>query len=136
MRVRAALGALLCASAVMPASASAAPPRREDAKPYFDSRAAARTQAAQSAGGTVAAARPSKATSRARATLRGKLGREGVLKIDPLTGTPRQLMRTDGALSAPRAGDRADIARDFVRANRVALGLDEADLGGLQASRR
>ena len=56
--------------------------------------------------------------------------RGGVLSIDALTGTPRQLLRTDGALSAPRAGDRTDIALDFVRANRAAIGLDASDLDG------
>ena len=59
-----------------------------------------------------------------------------VLNVDPLTGTPRQLLRTDGALSGPRGGDRADIALDFARANRDALGLDLADLDGLDVRQR
>ena len=98
MKVRAALGLLLGALLVMPATAGAVQRTKESAKPYFDSRAQARDKAARS-GGTVAAARPSAATNRARATLRSRLGREAVLSIDPLTGTPRQLLRTDGALS-------------------------------------
>ena len=58
-----------------------------------------------------------------------------MLSIDPLTGTPRQLLRTDGALSEPRGGARSDIALDFVRANREAIGLDAADLAGLDQHR-
>jgi len=129
------LGALL----VLPGTASAAtrsqPVGVDAAKPYFDSRAGDRSQAAR-ARTTVAAARPNAATSRARSALKRGLGRQGVLKIDPLSGTPRQLLRTDGALSGPRGGERADIAREFVRANRTALGLDAADLDGLDLQRR
>ena len=104
------VGALL----VLPATAAAVSPTTPTgaaaAKPYLDSRAGDRGQAAR-AGTTVAAARPSARTRQARTELRRDLGRQGVLNIDPLTGTPRQLLRTDGALSSPRGGDRADIAR-------------------------
>ena len=99
----------------LPAGALLAVPRpaaaggAQRAKPYLDSRAGARDKAAR-AGTTVAAARPSGPTRQARAALRRRLGRAGVLTIDPLTGTPRQLLRTDGALSGPRGGDRTDIA--------------------------
>ena len=58
------------------------------------------------------------------------------MSIDPLTGTPRQLMRTDGALSAPRAGARETIARDFLRSNRTALGLSAADVDALVLSQK
>ena len=129
-------GALL----VVPGTAAAAAARSqpvgvEAAKPYFDSRTGASSKAAR-AGTTVAAARPSTQTRLARTTLERRLGRQGVLNIDPLTGTPRQLLRTDGALSGPRGGTRADIAQDFVRANSTALGLDAADLDGLDLQRR
>ena len=103
------------------------------AKPYFDSRTTA--AGAARAGTTVAAARPSARTRAARGDLRRSLGREGVVSIDPLTGTPRQLLRTDGALRA-RAPARADIALEYVRANRVALGLDAGDLDGLEVYRQ
>ena len=66
MRVRAALGLLLGAVLVMPVTAAAVKRTEESAKPYFDSRSQARDRAARS-GGTVAAARPSAATDRARA---------------------------------------------------------------------
>jgi len=139
MRNRHAVAVAVGAIALLPATATAVtrsqPTGPAAAKPYLDSRAGDRSQAAR-AGSTVAAARPSARTRQARTELRRDLGRQGVLSIDPLTGTPRQLLRTDGALSSPRAGDRAEIALDFVRANREALGLDAADLDGLSAQRR
>jgi extracellular elastinolytic metalloproteinase len=125
------LGALL----VLPATAGAVTAVTPvGAKPYFDSRAADRGRVRASA--TVAAARPDERTRLARADLRRNLGRGAVLNVDPLTGTPRQLLRTDGALADPRGGDRADIALEFARANREALGLDSADLDGLDLRRR
>ena len=130
-----ALGALLVVPGTAAAATRSQPVGVEAAKPYFDSRTGARSKAAR-ARTTVAAARPNSLTSRARSALKSRLGRQGVLSIDPLTGTPRQLLRTDGALSGPRGGERADIARDFVRTNRTALGLDAADLDGLDLRRR
>ena len=123
-RARIACALTLAALLALPAAAAArqqprAAARGGDAKPYFDSRAAARTTAAR-AGTTVAAARPAARTTAARARLRRSLGTGGVLNVDPLTGTPRQLLRTDGALSASRGGDRVTIARDYLRANREA----------------
>ena len=129
------VGALLVVPGTAAAATRGQPVGVDAAKPYFDSRTGARSKAAD-AGATVAAARPSTQTRLARSTLERRLGRQGVLKIDPLTGTPRQLLRTDGALSAPRGGARADIAQDFVRANSSALGLDAADLDGLDLQRR
>jgi hypothetical protein len=138
MRFRHAVALVLGATLLLPAAAGAVtrsqPGGVDAAKPYFDSRAGDRRAAR--AGTTVAAARPSERTRSARSALKRGLGRQGVLTVDPLSGTPRQLLRTDGALSAPRGGARADIARDFVRDNRTALGLDAADLGGLDLTRR
>ena len=139
MRNRHAVAFVVGALFVLPATAAAvtppAPTGVTAAKPYLDSRAGDRDKAAR-AGTTVAAARPSAQTRQARSDLRSRLGRQAVISIDPLTGTPRQLLRTDGALSSPRAGDRADIAMDYLRANRDALGLDAADLDGLSLQRR
>ena len=129
--------ALLLGTAVPAAAVRDDPPAggAAAAKPFFDSRAGARAAAGR-AGTTVAAARPGPRTIDARGELRRRLGAEGVLDVDPLTGTPRQLLRTDGALSSPRGGDRTDIALDFVRANRVALGLSDPDIDGLDLLRR
>jgi hypothetical protein len=139
MRNRHAVALVVGTLFVLPATAAAVtrsqPTGPAAAKPYLDSRAADRDRAAR-AGTTVAAARPSARTRQGRTALRRDLGREGVLSIDPLTGTPRQLLRTNGALSGPRGGDRADIALDFVRGNVAALGLDAADVDGLSLQRR
>src|SRR4051794_8162203 len=90
------------AALALPATASAVGQAAGGgAKPYLDSRAGARTAAARR-GQTVAAARPSARTQAARAALARDLGAGGAVTIDPLTGTPRQLLKTDGALSASR----------------------------------
>jgi extracellular elastinolytic metalloproteinase len=135
MKHRHAVALVLGALLVLPATAGAVTPAGPaGAKPYFDSRAAERGRVR--AGATVAAARPDARTRLARTGLLRHLGRGAVLNVDPLTGTPRQLLRTDGALSTPRGGDRATIALDFARANRDALGLDLADLDGLDVRQR
>ncbi len=38
------------------------------------------------------------------------LGKQGVLSIDPLTGTPRSLLRLDGTLAGPAAGTPRAVA--------------------------
>jgi hypothetical protein len=73
-------------------------------------------------------------TREARTALRTALGRQGVLDIDPRTGTPRALGRLDGALTAPRKGSARTIALDYVRAYATAIGLDSGDLQQLQAA--
>jgi extracellular elastinolytic metalloproteinase len=128
------VGALLVLPATAGAVSRATPTGPDAAKPYFDSRTGDRGLAAR-AGAPVAAARPTERTRQARAGLRRTVGSGAVLNVDPLTGTPRQLLRTDGALSGPRGGDRVDIALDFARANRETLGLDASDLDELDAKR-
>jgi hypothetical protein len=76
-------------------------------------------------------ARPSAGTTGARVALRASLGSQAVMSIDPLTGTPSQLVRLDGALSGPATGGRTTIAMNYVRAHDAALGLTGADLDGL-----
>ncbi len=137
-RCRVAAAVVGCALLALPATASAVGPRVSSptaAKPFLDSRTAVRERAART-GNTVAAARPSVATSAARGALLRRLGSRAVLSVDPLTGTPRQLLRTDGALTGSRAGARTTIARDFIDANRVALGLSQADVDGLSLYRQ
>ena len=90
---------------VAPATAGAARSvGSREVRPFFDSRE-----------GAAAAATPRSA--RGRAALRSSLGRSGVLKIDPLTNTPRSLMKLKGALTAPAAGSRDAIARSYLRGN-------------------
>jgi extracellular elastinolytic metalloproteinase len=67
--------------------------------------------------------------------LRSSLGLQGVVDLDPLTGTPRVVARLDGFLTEPAEGDAVDIVLDYVRANETVFGLDEDDLGGLRLVR-
>jgi extracellular elastinolytic metalloproteinase len=102
-----------------PASAPARGPRpaADAAKPFFDSRVAAR--------------------SRARAPrLRHALGNGVSVEVDPLTGTARSVQRLDGALTGTRGGDRTGVARQWVRAHRTALGLTATDVDPLTLSER
>jgi extracellular elastinolytic metalloproteinase len=73
-----------------------------------------------------AAARP------AAVDLRHSLGTEGVLEMDGLTGTPRQVNRLDGFLTGPRRGRPVDIALSYLRHNLAAFGLSQADLATLR----
>ena len=59
-----------------------------------------------------------------------------MLKIDPLTNTPRSLMKLKGALTAPAAGSRDAIARSYLRGNASALGLSAADVDSLTLAER
>ena len=109
---------------VAPATAGAARSvGSREVRPFFDSRE-----------GAAAAATPR--SSRGRAALRSSLGRSGVLKIDPLTNTPRSLIKLNGALTAPAAGSRDAIARSYLRGNASALGLSAADVDALTLAER
>jgi hypothetical protein len=68
-------------------------------------------------------------------SLRASLGLQGVVDLDPLTGTPRVVARLDGFLTEPAEGDAVDIALGYVRANEAVFGLDEDDLAGLRLVR-
>jgi len=64
--------------------------------------------------------------------LRSSLGLQGVVDVDPLTGTPRVVARLDGFLTEPSGGDGVDLVLDYVRANERVFMLDEDDLAGLR----
>ena len=123
-----------CALLVAPAGAQAvnrqlrAAPGQDAAKPFFDSRVAARHA------GTRVAASASERSARTR--LRDRLGREAVLQVDRLTGTARSIQRLDGTLTGPAAGDRAAVAMSWLRSNRAALGLALADVDALTLADR
>jgi subtilisin-like proprotein convertase family protein len=94
-----------------------------DARPDFDARAGDR------------AAVPS-AVADAREALTKRLGAEGTVAADPVTGGLRSVLRTDGFLTAPSPADPATVALDYVRANAAAFGLDAADLSTLALTDR
>jgi len=68
-------------------------------------------------------------------SLRSSLGLQGVVDLDPLTGTPRVVARLDGFLTGPANVDAVGVVLDYVRANEDVFGLDEDDLGGLRLVR-
>jgi extracellular elastinolytic metalloproteinase len=64
-------------------------------------------------------------------SLKTSLGIQGLVTIDPLTGSPSQIARTDGFLTAPSAAKPLEIAMSYVRANSAVFGLDASALSGL-----
>ena len=63
------------------------------------------------------------------------LGSEGVLELDPATGTPRFLGRLDGFLTGQSSSSPQDVALAYARRNAAALGLSAGDLTGLRLTR-
>ncbi|MGE5828556.1 MAG: M36 family metallopeptidase [Micromonosporaceae bacterium] len=63
--------------------------------------------------------------------LRKELGTQGLISLDPVTATPRQVSRVDGFLTPPSRQSAAKIAIDFVKANADAFGLSAAAISGL-----
>jgi hypothetical protein len=59
----------------------------------------------------------------ATADLKDSLGVEGFADLDPLTGTVRNVGRTDGFLTGPSNAAATSIASDYVTKNASALGL-------------
>ncbi len=75
---------------------------------------------------------PSARTARARTALARRLGTQGVILSDPITGTLRMVGRLDGYLTGPSARPATAVAIRFVRANLAAFGLTKADLKTLR----
>jgi hypothetical protein len=136
-RAAAAAGTLLTAALVaFPASAAAVvpAPARGGPKAFYDVRTAPAAKAAAN-GATLLRTLASRDRDARRRLVRG-LGRQGILDPDPITGTPRVLGRLNGTLTGPRAGDAADVALRYVRANAGALGLTAADVSRLELADR
>ena len=75
-----------------------------------------------------AAVAPSARTARARVELARRLGSQGVIESDPLTGTLRMVGRLDGYLTGRSARPAKAVAIGYVRSNLAAFGLTKADL--------
>src|SRR5215217_7665883 len=71
----------------------------------------------------------------AAAALKESLGVEGVVSIDPLTGTARAVGRTDGFLTGPSNADASSVALDYVGRNAAALGLTREAVASLELVR-
>ncbi|MEX2420379.1 MAG: hypothetical protein WD670_01035, partial [Actinomycetota bacterium] len=76
----------------------------------------------------VSAVGVSRKVANARLALARTLGSQGVVDADSTTGTLRFVGRLDGFLTGPSSKPAAAVALDYVRANRAAFGLSEADL--------
>jgi len=68
--------------------------------------------------------------------LRERLGVQGVLELDPATGTARQVARLDGYLTAASPADPEDIARQYLRAHPDVFGLSADQVRGLTLRKR
>ena len=64
------------------------------------------------------------------------LGSQGVVAVDPATGTVRNVGRLNGYLSGPSRASAGTVALAYVRAHQATLGLDRADLRTLHLSRQ
>jgi extracellular elastinolytic metalloproteinase len=60
------------------------------------------------------------------------LGAQGLVSYDPLTGTPRNLGRTNGYLSGRSSAPARSVALSFVRSHLSLLGLKASDLRTLR----
>src|SRR3954469_24580347 len=67
--------------------------------------------------GTLATRAALLATRPPARTLRTQLGDQGIVDIDPLTGTPRQVARLDGFLTGPSRKPAVVVAREYLRAH-------------------
>jgi extracellular elastinolytic metalloproteinase len=67
--------------------------------------------------------------------LRRQLGVTGVVDLDGLTGTPRQVARLDGFLSGPSQAKAPEVALAYVRSHPEVFRLSEQDLAGLRMTR-
>jgi extracellular elastinolytic metalloproteinase len=66
--------------------------------------------------------------ARAIAALGTSLGSQGIVDIDPATGTPRNIGRLDGFLTGASSAQASTVAMRYVRAHLKAMGLSRADL--------
>ncbi len=113
------LAAVLAVTAPANSAGRAAPGRAQASRggANFDVRAS---------GG--AAMAPSARTAAARVQLARRLGAQGVVQSDPLTGTLRMVGRLDGYLTARSARPARAVAMGFVRSNLAGFGLTQGDL--------
>jgi extracellular elastinolytic metalloproteinase len=63
--------------------------------------------------------------------LRKQLGTQGVLELDPTTGTARQVAKLDGYLTSASGAGPEDIAREYLRAHPDVFGLTAGQVQGL-----
>src|SRR3954453_6996878 len=77
----------------------------------------------------------SAAAAKAQAKIRSTLGSQGVLDVDPLTGTPRVVAKLNGFLTGPSDASPRSIALGYLRSHATAFGLDAGDISSLRLTR-
>jgi hypothetical protein len=114
---------------LLPGSANAAPataptPPKSTAKKaipgFYDARRDPAIKGTLGDRSAMLAAKPSTAVT----DLRAELGDQGIVDLDPLTGTPRQVARLDGFRTGPSRAPALKIATDYVRAHASLFGVD------------
>ena len=85
--------------------------------------------------GLLRGARQAPAQRAAVDRLQDSLGVQGIVSIDPLTGTPRQVARLDGFLTGRSTKSPARVALDYVRAHRDVFRLNSAAMNALKLRR-
>jgi hypothetical protein len=122
------LGALaLCLLAALAAATSAAavgPKVSAHGRPTFDVNATAAARSELRARGRDLDARPPAAVR----ALERRLGRQGVVELDPLTATPRVVARLDGFLTGSSSAPAESVARAYLEANREVFRVDPGSL--------
>lgn len=124
-----AAGGATAAPAAGPDQGEAAPAEKaagKERKSNFDARTpnarATYTRAAKVAG----------KESAASARFRNSLGTQGVVELDPNTGTPAQVTKLDGFLTGKSAKKAEDVALAYVKAHPEVFKLSDADLATLK----
>ena len=117
--------ALCCLVALVGAStASAVGKGNGHGRPAFDVNATATAKGELRAQSRSLDARPSGAVR----ALERRLGRQGIVRIDPLTATPSLVAKLDGFLTGPSSASAESIARDYLTSNRGVFRVDPASL--------
>jgi Zn-dependent metalloprotease len=103
-------------------------PGLEEKLVFFDSRQTVGAKKALRVRSEDQLAHPVAAVTR----LRKSLGVQGVVAIDPLTGTPRQVARLNGFLTGPSSAAPASITLRYVRSHRGIFPLTSGALSALK----
>jgi hypothetical protein len=107
-----------------PAAAAAA---KGDSVQNYDARSDGPAKKVLATRSAIIAARPTAGVK----ALRGQLGQQGIVDIDPLTSTPRRVSRIDGFLTGASSAPAATIALDYVRSHQDVFNLSPAQVNGL-----
>ncbi|HEY1487150.1 MAG TPA: M36 family metallopeptidase [Micromonosporaceae bacterium] len=108
-------------------SATARPSGVSDKAAFYDSRQDPGVAKVLSARAAMMAARPKAGVS----SLRKTLGEQGVIAMDPLTGTARSVSRLNGFLTGKSSKPARTIALNYVAAHPDVFGLDAAAISRL-----